>query len=221
MYNKTLNFETKTSTRSDNRLKIYMTRHGETEWNTQGRMQGWKNSNLTEKGIDNAKKLGDSLKNIDFDYIYTSPLGRAFDTAKYIRGSKNTEIIKIENLKEMNFGKWEGMENEKIKELYGEQQDNFWNKPHLYQAFEGESYEEIINRAKTVLYDIINKSSGAENILIVSHAAMLKAIYAVIKNYSIEEFWNPPFMKDTCLSILNVEGKKIEFILEADVSHLG
>jgi broad specificity phosphatase PhoE len=201
-------------------LKIYITRHGETEWNKQGRMQGWKNSNLTEKGIDNAKKLGESLKDIDFDYIYSSPLGRAFDTAKYIRGSKNTEIIKVEDLKEMNFGSWEGMEHEKIKELYGEQQDNFWNKPHLYQAGDGESYEEIINRAKTVLDDILNKSSGAENILIVSHAAMLKAIYAVAKNHSIKDFWNPPFMKDTCLSILNVENKKIEFILEADVSHL-
>ena len=44
-------------------MKIYITRHGETEWNKAGRMQGWKNSNLSEKGIENAKKLGKSLNN--------------------------------------------------------------------------------------------------------------------------------------------------------------
>ena len=57
-------------------MKIYITRHGETKWNIQGRMQGWKNSDLTEKGIENAKKLGKSLKEINFDCIYSSPSGR-------------------------------------------------------------------------------------------------------------------------------------------------
>ena len=112
-------------------MKIYITRHGATQWNKEGRMQGWQDSNLTEIGVDNAKKLGESLQHIDFDYIYCSPLGRAFDTAKYIRGNKKTEIIKIEDLKEMGFGIWEGMDHEKVKELYPSQQFNFWNKPHL------------------------------------------------------------------------------------------
>ncbi len=200
-------------------MKIYITRHGETEWNRESRMQGWKNSNLTEKGINNAKKLGVSLKDIDFNYIYCSPLGRAVDTANYIRGNKDTEIIKIESLKEMGFGIWEGMEQEKVKELYPLQQFNFWNKPYLYQSVEGESFDQLINRVKKVLYDITSNTTG-ENILIVSHTLVIKAIYSIIKNYSLEEFWNKPFMYDTCLTVLEVEDKKIEIILEADISHL-
>ena len=200
-------------------MKIYITRHGETEWNKELKMQGWKDADLTEKGIDNAKKLGESLKDIDFDYIYCSPLGRAINTAKYIRGNKNTEIIKIDSLKEMGFGIWEGMEHEKVKELYPSQQFNFWNKPHLYEPVDGESFKELIERVKKVLYDITNNTAG-ENILIVTHTAVIKAIYSIIKNYSLEDFWNKPFMHDTCLTVIEVQDKKIKIILEADVSHL-
>jgi len=200
-------------------LKIYITRHGETQWNKEGRMQGWKNSDLTEKGVDNAIKLGKSLKHIDFDCIYCSPLGRATDTAKYIRGDKNKEIIIIESLKEMGFGAYEGMENEKVKELYTKQQYNFWNKPHLYKNTDGERFEELIDRVDKVLKHIIKNATG-ENILIVTHTLVIKALYLIIKNRSLEDFWKPPFMYDTCLTILEVEGTKIEIILEADVSHL-
>lgn len=200
-------------------MKVYLTRHGATQWNKEGRMQGWQDSNLTQKGVDNAKKLGESLYDIDFDYIYCSPLGRALDTAKYIRGDKNTQIIIIESLKEMGFGKWEGMDYENIKELYEKQQFNFWNKPHLYEPVEGESFDELIHRVKKAFYDIINNTSG-ENILIVTHTAVIKAIYSIIKNYSLENFWCKPFMYDTCLTVLEVGDKKIEIILEADISHL-
>lgn len=200
-------------------MKIYITRHGETEWNKVGRMQGWKNSNLSEKGIENAKKLGESLNHIDFDCIYCSPLGRAIDTAKCIRGNKSTEIITKESLKEMGFGLWEGMEHTKVEELYAAQQFNLWNKPHLYEPVQGESFEELLCRTREVLNEIINNNEH-ENILIVSHAILIKAIYAIIKNYSLEDFWNPPFMHDTCLTVLEIQDHEISIVLEADVSHL-
>jgi len=200
-------------------LRIYITRHGATKWNKEGRMQGWQDSDLTQKGVDNAKKLGVSLYDIDFDYIYCSPLGRAIDTAKYIRGNKDTQIIKIDALKEMGFGVWEGMDHEKVSELYPIQQFNFWNKPHLYEPLNGESFDELIHRVRRAFYDIINNSIG-ENILIVTHTAVIKAIYLIIKNYSIQDFWSKPFMYDTCLTVLEAGDKKIEIILEADISHL-
>ena len=200
-------------------MKIYLTRHGETQWNIQGRMQGWKNSDLTEKGICNAKKLGESLKNINFDCIYSSPSGRAIETANYIIGKRDTPIILKDSLKEMGFGLWEGMEHSKVEELYPVQLFNFWNKPHLYQTVRGESFEEVLFRTRQILDELVNITT-CENILVVSHAGLIKAIYAILKNYSLEEFWNPPFMSDTCLTILEIKDKKISIILEADVSHL-
>ena len=200
-------------------LKFYITRHGETEWNKAGKMQGWKNSSLTEKGAANAKTLGRSLKHIEFDCIYCSPLGRAVETANHIRGDKTTEIVFWEDLKEMGFGVWEGLRHEEIEEMYPDEHYNFWNKPHLYSSIEGESYQELIDRVRKALEDIVKDAKG-ENILIVAHAAVIKAIFTIIKKHSLEEFWKPPYMHDTCLSIIEATNDELSFILEADVSHL-
>ena len=200
-------------------MKIYITRHGETQWNKKGLMQGWKNSDLTEKGIENAKRLGERLKDINFDVIYCSPLARAIDTAKYINGESNTRIVMVESLKEMGFGSWEGMEHNKIKELHYEQYTSFYERPHLYKSQEnGESFEGLMMRVKKAWDEILE--AGGNNILIVTHAVVLKTIYTIIKNLELKDLWNLPFIKDTCLTIVEVIENKVEIILEADTSHL-
>ncbi|MBM7613818.1 histidine phosphatase family protein [Alkaliphilus hydrothermalis] len=201
-------------------MKIYITRHGETEWNKAGIMQGWKNSNLSEKGNENAKKLSQHLASVKFDAIYSSPLGRAMETATHLKGERNIEIIQLEHLKEMGFGVWEGMPHLEVQETYKEQQHNFWNQPHLYQPIDGETYEALIERVKKGLEKIVADKAG-ENVLVVAHGGVIKAIYTIIKNIPLEDFWKPPFITDTSLSIIQVKDEGIEFILEADVSHLG
>lgn len=125
----------------------------------------------------------------------------------------------VESLKEMGFGIWEGMENSKLKELYSEQYNNFWERPHLYKPHEnGESFEELLLRVKTAWNEILK--AGGNNILIVTHAVVLKTLYMILKNLDLKDLWNPPFMKDTSLTIVEVIGNKVKIILEADTSHL-
>ena len=200
------------------KLKLYITRHGETEWNTIGKMQGWQNSDLTEKGVEDAIRLGERLKNIDFGKIYSSPLGRANDTANHIKGNRDIEIELLDGLKEMGFGLWEGVEREKVMELNKEEHYNFWNKPELYKREDGENFDELFQRVEDSLRYIIENSSD-ENILIVSHAVTIKAIYSLINNYTIEEFWTLPYIDGTSLTILEIDGEEKKFILEADTSH--
>ncbi|MGE5676975.1 MAG: histidine phosphatase family protein [Pseudomonadota bacterium] len=200
-------------------MKLYITRHGETEWNLEGRMQGWQNSDLTEKGVENAKRLGKRLKDIEFDCIYCSPLGRAVDTAEYIMGDKKTKIIYKENLKEMGFGCWEGRDNAEVVSLYPEQKHNFWHKPHLYVPVDGESYQELIERVAAVLKEI-TEDKTSQNVLVVTHAAVIKALYSIIKSIPLEGFWGEPYMYDTCLTVLEVKDGEISCLLEADISHL-
>jgi broad specificity phosphatase PhoE len=88
--------------------KIYFTRHGETVWNRQGRFQGHKNSDLTDKGILAAELLSYRVEDIELDYIVSSPLMRAYNTAEIVRGNKDIEIIKHEGLKEINLGNIKG-----------------------------------------------------------------------------------------------------------------
>lgn len=200
-------------------MKIYLTRHGETEWNAEGRMQGWKNSNLTEKGIANAKRLGEYLKSIDFDLVCCSPLGRAVETAMHILGERKIPIIYNDAFKEMGFGVWEGMYHNDVKEKYADQQHNFWNEPHLYKTVDGESYEELIDRVKKGL-DNLAANSSCNNILLVTHAAVIKAIITIAYNRPLRDFWAPPFAYDTCLSILEIENGIIRVLMEPAIPHL-
>lgn len=200
-------------------MNIYIARHGETKWNVEGRMQGFKNSDLTQRGISDARSLGESLKNIDFDYIYSSPLGRALDTAKCIRKDDDIKIILDDSLKELNLGLWEGMTYEEIKEKYPTQYNNFREHPELFESQGGEKFSELIKRVEDGLSNII-KDEDHENILIVTHTCVIKAIAIIVKGEDVKNFWNPPFINNASLTILEVIDKEIKVLLEADVSHL-
>lgn len=84
-------------------LNLYITGHGETEWNIHKRMQGWSDSSLTENGRTNAKALGNRLKEVDISKIYASPSGRTIATAKLIRGDRDTPILLDDHLKEIQW----------------------------------------------------------------------------------------------------------------------
>ena len=106
-------------------MKIYITRHGQTDWNLDGRMQGSKNSELTEQGREEALNLGNRLKDTKIEYIYTSPLTRAYDTALLVKGDREIPVEINDSLKEMNFGIWEGMYSEDVVKDYADEYYKF------------------------------------------------------------------------------------------------
>lgn len=110
-------------------LRIYITRHGETEWNIQKRMQGWKDSNLTRKGEEYAIALGRRLKDVDFNCIYSSSSGRTIHTSELIRGDKDIRIIPDDNLREIHLGEWEGKTSTEIDDK--QRLKAFWETPQF------------------------------------------------------------------------------------------
>ena len=94
----------------------------------------------------------------------------------------------------MGFGSWEGMEHNKVKELHYEQYTSFYERPHLYKSQEnGESFEGLLMRVKKAWDEILE--AGGNNILIVTHAVVLKTLYTIIKNLELKDLWKLPFMK--------------------------
>ena len=89
-------------------MKLYIVRHGTTDWNVQCRFQGRIDIELNSNGRMLAGKLGEKLENVHFDCIYSSPLSRAYETANLIRGHRNIQIIKNDLLAEIAFGELEG-----------------------------------------------------------------------------------------------------------------
>ncbi|EIJ79891.1 phosphoglycerate mutase [Bacillus methanolicus PB1] len=200
-------------------LTLYITRHGETVWNAENRMQGRLDSSLTDKGKLHAQLLGRRLENTEFTAVITSPSGRTVQTAELIKGDRQIPIVKDSRLMEIHLGSWEGRTHEEIKEMNAYQFDCFWNKPNLYQNSEGESFQDVLDRVLAVLKDI-EQTYSSGNVLIVTHAVVIKTMYMVMKQLPIEEFWSPPIIHGTSLTIVELNDGKKRFLLEADLSHV-
>ena len=97
-----------------NPITFYLIRHGETEYNFQGIMQGWTDSPLTENGVGLAKRLGEGLADVSFAAAYTSDSGRAVDTLTNVLGGRNVPVTKTELLREMYFGEKDGQSSEGV-----------------------------------------------------------------------------------------------------------
>lgn len=200
-------------------MKIYITRHGTTEWNIKKILQGWKDSDLTDEGINRAIRLGKRLFDIDFDYIYSSPQKRSLETARLIRGSKDTKILTHMGLRELGFGIWEGMEIDEVKRLYPEEYNTHLNNPGAYiSSNQGESFQALFKRVEEFIDEI--KQLKAENILVVTHGVTIKALIMILKGMNIDEFSKLPVFTGTALNICEFDGEKFEFLIEGDVSHI-
>lgn len=153
---------------------LTLVRHGETEWNALGKFQGCKDINLSEEGILQADYLKKRFDN-KFDYIYTSPLKRAMQTAEIIsKSSKIKPIVELE-LREINFGEWEGLT---IKEIESNFPEKFieWRNDELNGPMCGGdlSLKKASIRARNAILEIVKKHQG-ENIVIVAHGGIIKA----------------------------------------------
>ncbi|MBU3137591.1 histidine phosphatase family protein [Clostridium gasigenes] len=190
--------------------KLYITRHGETEWNTKGIMQGFGNSPLTKLGREQGKWLRDRMKDLHIDVIYSSPSGRAYETAEIIKGDRDIELLADDGLREINMGQWEGLCQDEIKELSEENHFNFWNLPSKYISVAGENYYESRERSYNTITKILEKEKG-KTILIVTHTVTLKGFLNMLQNQEIDSIVKPPFIKQTSLTEIdfNEDGYKI------------
>jgi len=200
-------------------LSIYLVRHGETEWNSQKRLQGWQDSNLTEKGIEDAEALHDHLSDMEFDAIYSSTSKRAFKTAEVIVGKRKLEIVVDDNLREIYLGDWEGKTTYEVEQLYENEYYNFWNNPHLYNRKNSETFIQVQDRAlKTINKIMQEKKSG--NILIVTHGVTLKMIMNYFEKQSLENLWKTPYIQNTSVSLVQIENQEFNIVLYSDTSHI-
>ena len=179
-------------------MRIYVLRHGQTELNTQGRFQGRIDTELSEIGKKQVEESKKKLEQINFDYVFVSPLKRAIYTAKMVTKS---EIITDNRLIERSFGILEGKESI----------PDYEEKAELYCI---EKISEIKSRVYNFLDEIIIKCSDKKNILIVTHEGVAQVINSYFyKIDNIKEF-RLPTGTYTTYSIINKEElmKKLEYI---------
>ena len=155
-------------------MKLILVRHGETKWNKNGKLLSFTDIPLNNKGLEQAKKTAKILKNNKFDYIISSPLKRAYETAKEINKFHNLKIETSILLKERNYGDFE--KTDYLKLNLREIRDK-----NLYHEYNMETPEEFENRIKSFLECKCLKTHG-KKILIVSHSGTIKMIlYHLLK----------------------------------------
>lgn len=186
-------------------MKFYCVRHGQTVFNTRKMYQGWCDSPLTEKGIEDAKAVGKGLENIPFVQGYSSTSERAVDTMDCILENRNVPKTHLKGLREAHFGELEGTvidPNTQWEEIM----------KVGFQKYGGESIQEAVDRFQNTLKNIA-KESQEGNILIVSHGAILRYTAATIDLQKMENYSkNGHDMDNCCVMILDYTNDK--FTLE-------
>lgn len=200
-------------------MNIYITRHGETMWNTEKRFQGWKDSPLTEKGRQMAVSLGSVFEKYNIDTVFCSPLKRARDTAELALGYRDIPMIFIDELKEMNLGEWEGKCLDELKEKEPEKFENYWNHPDRYMSDTGENFNELIERIKKAI-EKIREHKEVRNALVVTHGMSLKAFLHIFSGEDFTKVLKEPVLKQTSVTGVRLLEKGGEIMFKGDTSHL-
>ena len=178
--------------KNEETLKLYIVRHGETEWNVIKRFQGQLNTPLTEKGMEKLRKTGKKLENILFDEVYTSELGRTVASAEIIlndnTGYKNKirDLKKLAELNEVYFGVWQGLTYEEVFLKYPEEGNNYFYNVKNYKAenVEAEKLEDARERFLKGINKILD-SHESGNILVVTHGTVFEMFMNYVANDSI------------------------------------
>ena len=165
--------------------EIILIRHGETEWNSQQRMQGHSNSDLSSVGQAQIQALGQWMKNVPFDHIYSSDSLRAKQTAEAITHFSGHELQFDQRLREKNLGVFEGLTSEEARERHPEVFRLFKTAGSKYVIDEGESTQQLQDRALEIV-DEIRIKHPEERVLLVTHGGLIRVVMKHSLGLSLE-----------------------------------
>ena len=168
-------------------MKIYLVRHGETDWNQAGLLQGQTDIALNVQGLEQAHEAAERLKEVPFEIAFCSPLIRAKRTAETIIGDRKITLTTDERLRELNFGPWEGVDIRTIKDAASQPFTN----PGSYIPPEGaESFAQLYKRSGEFVDQVLLPLEGTyETVLVVAHGGVNRSILNPVLNIPVDDFW--------------------------------
>ena len=189
-------------------MRLYIIRHGETEWNVLKRFQGRSDIPLNDEGRRLARITAEALREVPFSRIYTSQLKRAYETAMIIKADRDIPVIEEPRIIEIGFGEYEGLCCG--KEHYNIPDPdfmNFFEKPEAYKPPRGaEGIDELKARTADFLQEIVyNKDMENDTVLVSTHGAALRGLLSNITQVGIKDFWGSGVHKNCAVTIVDVK----------------
>jgi len=198
-------------------MEILLARHGETEWNVSEIFRGRTDIDLNETGIRQAELLAEYLSNLKIDAIYSSPLKRALKTAETIAGYHKLNVDATSGLIDFNYGKWQGLSQQEVKDKYQELYEVWINRPHQVKMPDGESLDDVRKRAMDMVTRVIARHKGT--VVLVSHRVVNKVLICALLGLDNSHFWN--IKQDTCgITSFTYENKRFILTRHNDTSYL-
>ncbi|NEO34763.1 MAG: histidine phosphatase family protein, partial [Symploca sp. SIO3C6] len=177
--------------------RLLLVRHGETDWNRDGRFQGQIDVPLNDNGRRQAKQCSDFLASVTIDRAMTSSMLRPKETAEIIlQQHPGVKLQTTQQLWEISHGLWEGKLQTEIEEEYADELAQWQTHPHTVQMPEGENLDDVWRRAKDGWQEVLTAATAEEDgstepvvMLVVAHDAINKALLCQLVGWGTEEFW--------------------------------
>lgn len=194
--------------------KLVLVRHGESEWNLLGKWTGWTDVSLTEKGAADARTMGELLKDIHFDAIYTSKLKRSIETMQNMletQGQAGADYQAVEALNERDYGDYTGLNKWDVKAKVGEEKFDAIRRNFDEPIPNGETLHMVYDRVvpwyrKAVVPELLK----GENVLLVAHGNSLRALIKYLENISDQDIAHVEMVFGTILEYtVDDQGKMV------------
>lgn len=170
-------------------LKLYIIRHGETDFNKPGVFFGSKDIDLNEEGRKQCRELEKAMENIELNVILSSPLKRCIQTAQGIASKKGLKVDIIEQMREMDFGLWEGCHYDDVARLYPDDWKIGMEDWRDMNPTKGECFRDFYARVSNALETIIESYDG-KNVALITHGGCMRVIVSAMLGLKEEGFWN-------------------------------
>jgi len=174
--------------------ELILVRHGETEWNVAEVFRGQIDIGLSETGVKQAELLAGHLSTSSIEAVYSSPLKRALKTAEAIAKPHKLKVKVEPDLIDLNFGRWQGLSHEEVKENYGELYTTWVTHPEKARMPDGETLDDVRKRVTRLVNGIIENHGGA--VVIVGHRVVNKVMLCALLGLDNSHFWK--IRQDTC-----------------------
>lgn len=169
-------------------IEIILVRHGETEWNRREIFRGRADIELSETGARQAELLAKYLSQAGIAAIYSSPLKRALKTAEAIASYHGLEVKTTSRLIDFDYGKWQGLPHQEVKERYRKLYAEWLKNPHRVKIPGGERLDDVTRRALGVVDRVRRQHEGT--VVLVSHRVVNKVLICALLGLDNAHFWN-------------------------------
>lgn len=201
--------------------RLYLVRHGETDWNKQGRFRGLSDVPLNAVGKTQAQALGRRFAKVPIRAIYASKLARALDTAKGIaQGQESEKIIYAEDgLVDIDRGEWAGLTHQQAKEKFPELYEKWFSAPQEVRFPGGGSLHETLRRARATVDRAVHGAIGSDCV-VVSHHVVIRALLCGLLDLDLANFRRFEVFPASVSELSFDYGRWVLYRLN-DICHLG